>query len=77
MNQNNYNNKGMFNTEFLQKSLEDCRKSIEQNAPNIQLLQKPLFIVSELASKENYMVQIDSTFSKPQYDLANFIKFNV
>jgi hypothetical protein len=41
---------------------------------NIQLLQKPLFIVSELASKENYIVQIDSTFSKPQYDLANFIE---
>jgi hypothetical protein len=41
---------------------------------SIQLLQKPLFIVSELVSKENYIVQIDSSYSKPSYDLANFIE---
>lgn len=41
---------------------------------SIQLVQNPLFIVSELVSKENYIVQIDSTYSKPSYDLANFIE---
>jgi hypothetical protein len=41
---------------------------------NIQLLQKPLFIVSELVAKENYMVEIDSTYAKPSYDLANFVQ---
>lgn len=41
---------------------------------NIQLLQKPLFIVSELATKENYMLEIDSAYAKPSYDLANFVQ---
>ena len=41
---------------------------------SIQSLQNPLFIVSELVSKENYIVQIDSAYSKPSYDLANFIE---
>ena len=30
--------------------------------------------MSELVSKENYIVQIDSTYAKPSYDLANFVQ---
>lgn len=40
---------------------------------NIQLFQKPIIIISKLKANENYEVVIDSTFTKPSYDLANFI----
>lgn len=40
---------------------------------SIQLQQKPLYIFSKLKANENYEVVIDSTLTKPSYDLANFI----
>jgi len=40
---------------------------------NIQLFQKPFTIISKLKANEDYEVVIDSTYSKPSYDLANFI----
>ncbi len=40
---------------------------------NITLFQKPLLILSKLDKKEVYEVLIDTTFSKPLYDLADFI----
>lgn len=40
----------------------------------IELLQNSVYVISDLKSNEKYEVVIDSTFSKPQYDLASFIK---
>ena len=39
----------------------------------IQVFQKPIVIVSKLKANEKYDVIIDSTYSKPTYDLENFI----
>ena len=39
----------------------------------IQVFQKPIVIVSKLNANEKYDVLIDSTYSKPTYDLENFI----
>ena len=41
---------------------------------NIQLFQKPITIISKLKANENYEIVIDSTYSKPSYDLANFVQ---
>ena len=40
---------------------------------NITLLQKPVYIISNLKKKQQYQLIIDTTFSKPSYDLGNFI----
>jgi len=43
----------------------------------IHLFQKPFSILADLKSNENYTLKIDSTWSAPQYDLANSgIDFN-
>ena len=39
----------------------------------IKVLQKPLVIVSKLSANEKYQIIIDSTLSKPTYDLTGFI----
>jgi hypothetical protein len=39
----------------------------------IEVLQKPLYIISDLKANEKYEVIIDSTLSKPQYDLEGFV----
>lgn len=39
----------------------------------IQVFQKPIVIVSKLNANEKYDVIIDSSYSKPTYDLENFI----
>ncbi|NHN27675.1 hypothetical protein FIA58_018495 [Flavobacterium jejuense] len=41
---------------------------------NIQLFQRPITIISKLKTNEKYEIVIDSTFSKPSYDLANFVQ---
>ncbi|MCL6460397.1 MAG: hypothetical protein I4O51_00795 [Flavobacterium micromati] len=33
-----------------------------------------MFVISDLKANEKYLVIIDSTLSKPQYDLEGFIK---
>lgn len=43
------------------------------NITSIQVLQKPIIIVSTLNKGEKYRVVIDSTYSKPSYDLGNFV----
>ena len=40
---------------------------------NIEVLQKPVYVISNLKANEKYAVIIDSTLSKPQYDLDGFI----
>lgn len=43
----------------------------------INIFQLPVTILSDLKSNENYTLKIDSTWSAPQYDLANSgIDFN-
>ena len=44
---------------------------------NIQLFQNPITIVSRLKANEKYEVVIDSTYSKPIYDLVNFTSFRL
>lgn len=41
---------------------------------NIQLFQNPITIISRLKPNERYEVVIDSTYSKPTYDLINFME---
>lgn len=43
------------------------------NIKAIQLKQKPLYVFCKLKANEKYEVTIDSTLTKPSYDLANFI----
>lgn len=40
---------------------------------NIQILQKPIVIVSKLKANEMYQVIIDTTYTKPSYDLESFV----
>jgi hypothetical protein len=40
----------------------------------IEVVQNSLFVISDLKANEKYLVIIDSTLSKPQYDLEGFIK---
>lgn len=48
----------------------------EDNLPleitDIKFFQEPVLLISELKSDEKYSVVIDSTLSKPRYDLSNF-----
>lgn len=39
----------------------------------IKLLQNPLYVVANLKAEQNYHIVVDSTYSKPSYDLVNFI----
>lgn len=43
------------------------------NIKGIQVLQKPLVIVSKLNKDEKYSLVIDTTYSKPSYDLESFV----
>lgn len=43
------------------------------NISNIKVLQKPIVMVSRLLQNEKYQVIVDTTLSKPNYDLGNFI----
>jgi hypothetical protein len=40
---------------------------------NVQLLQKPIYIITSLKQKQDYEIVINNTLSKPSYDLGNFI----
>ena len=63
---------GFFEKEF---TIEIENKDNQPLAfSKIEVLQNSLYIISDLKSNEKYDVIIDSTFSKPQYDLDNFIK---
>lgn len=43
---------------------------------DIKLLQTPIYIISNLKKDQKYKIVIDTTFSKPSYDLGNFISEN-
>ncbi len=40
---------------------------------NIQLFQKPIYLIANLKKANNYKIILDSTLTKPSYDLGNFI----
>jgi hypothetical protein len=40
---------------------------------SVQLLQKPVYLITNLKKKQSYEVLINNTLSKPFYDLGNFI----
>ncbi|SOU85995.1 hypothetical protein [Tenacibaculum dicentrarchi] len=40
---------------------------------NIQLFQKPIYLIANLKKATNYKIIVDSTLTKPSYDLENFI----
>ena len=43
------------------------------NISDIKVLQKPIVVISRLLQSKNYQVIVDTTLSKPNYDLGNFI----
>ncbi|WP_370424542.1 hypothetical protein [Tenacibaculum dicentrarchi] len=40
---------------------------------NIQLFQKPIYLIANLKKANNYKIIVDATLTKPSYDLENFI----
>ena len=42
----------------------------------LKTLQKPIYIISNFKKNQQYQLVIDTTFSKPSYDLGNFISEN-
>ncbi len=40
---------------------------------NIQLFQKPIYLIANLKKANSYKIIVDSTLTKPSYDLENFI----
>lgn len=40
---------------------------------NIQLFQKPIYLIANLKKATNYKIIVDATLKKPSYDLGNFI----
>ncbi|WP_233897519.1 hypothetical protein [Tenacibaculum piscium] len=40
---------------------------------NIQLFQKPIYLIANLKKANNYNIIVDATLTKPSYDLGNFI----
>src|SRR5690606_25356606 len=61
----------LFNKEFF---LEIANKD---NPPlefaSIQLAQTPLYLVADLQEQKEYKIIVDSTLSRPHYDLGNFV----
>ena len=66
---------------FVLNNLNEKEFSIEienkDNPPlaikNVQLLQKPVYVIANLKEQEKYTIVIDTTLIKPSYDLGNFI----
>lgn len=69
---NSFQLNGFFEKEFTLEIENQDNQPLEFT--KIDLLQNALYVLSDLKSNEKYEVIIDSTFSKPQYDLASFIK---
>ncbi|CAM3753529.1 hypothetical protein FLGE108171_13570 [Flavobacterium gelidilacus] len=68
---NSFQLNGFFEKEFTLEIENQDNQPLEFS--KIELLQNSLYVISDLKSNEKYEVSIDSTLSKPQYDLANFI----
>lgn len=68
---NSFQLNGFFEKEFTIEIDNHDNQPLEFS--KIELLQKSLYVISDLKSNEKYEVVIDSTLTKPQYDLANFV----
>ena len=63
-------------TYFTQKQFSitiENRDNQPLEITDITLLQNPLYVVANLKADQSYNVVVDSTYSKPSYDLVNFI----
>lgn len=69
---NSFQLNGFFEKEFTIEIENQDNQPLDFS--KIELLQNSLYIISDLKSNEKYEVVIDSTLTKPQYDLNNFIK---
>ncbi|PZU88222.1 MAG: hypothetical protein DI529_06115 [Chryseobacterium sp.] len=73
--QNRFDVQSFFAKEFTIEIDNQDNPALEIN--KINLFQSPVSILTDLKSNENYTLKIDSTWSAPQYDLANSgIDFN-
>lgn len=72
---NRFDIQSFFAKEFTIEIDNQDNQALEIN--KINLFQSPVSILTDLKSNENYTLKIDSTWSAPQYDLANSgIDFN-
>ena len=69
---NSFQLNGFFEKEFTIEIENQDNQPLDFS--KIELLQNSLYVISDLKSNEKYEVVIDSTLTKPQYDLDNFIK---
>lgn len=69
---NSFQFNGFFEKEFTLEIDNQDNQPLEFS--KIELLQNSLYVISDLKTNEKYEVSIDSTLTKPQYDLDNFIK---
>lgn len=73
--ENRFDVQSFFAKEFIIEIDNQDNPALEIN--KINLFQSPVSILTDLKSNENYTLKIDSTWSAPQYDLANSgIDFN-
>lgn len=72
----NSNYKNQFNSlDFFEKEIIieiDNQDNPPLTISSIKFFQKPLYVVANLHTTENYQIIIDTTFKKPDYDLTNF-----
>ena len=67
---NSFQLNGFFEKEFTIEIENQDNQPLDFS--KIELLQNSLYVISDLKTNEKYEVVIDSTLSKPQYDLVNF-----
>jgi hypothetical protein len=69
---NSFQLNGFFEKEFTIEIENQDNQPLE--FLKIELLQNSQYVIADLKTNEQYEVSIDSTLTKPQYDLNNFIK---
>jgi len=70
-NENTFSLNNFYEKEFIVEIDNQDNPPLEIKA--IKLLQKPIYIISNLKKNQKYQFSIDTTFSKPSYDLGNFV----
>ncbi|MGV8994186.1 MAG: hypothetical protein ACOH1O_08800 [Flavobacterium sp.] len=73
---NSKNNQTIYFTSINEKSFTieiENQDNPALNISKIQVLQKPLLIISKLSADEKYQIIIDTTLVTPMYDLAGFV----
>lgn len=70
-NENTFTLNNFYEKEFIVEIDNQDNPPLEITA--IKLLQKPIYIISNLKKNQKYELQIDTSFLKPSYDLGNFV----